>query len=368
MGKSIADHFPKPVEYAILGLIVLVIAFMFVEELALILGWGPTAMAVLIVLALLFDLFFSIEFTLRAIISLARGQFGEYMTRQRGWADLAASYPLLLFVSGPAVLLLLLGSSQNPLIGLVSVLHAVRVFRALRLLRIVKLFGRVGGDSDLTARHLGSVATIGVTSVVVVLAFAQFVPVLNAGDRGAYRETKVEALTQLFDAVRPRGQGAPDLLWIGEFLKGNPEYRDLIAVQNPEGKIVYRSPEQEALRLSAYENGAWIPLGESGYWIQLSYRSADAEHARLTLFALFVILAMFAALMLLYGRRFAQEVADPIYIMNRGLRQWEYNLEVSFPRPRPARDEIYYLAQAFNERWLPLKEQIRDYRRRKNGG
>ena len=92
----------------------------------------------------------------------------------------------------------------------------------------------------------------------------------------------------------------------------------------------------------------------------------DREHAMLNLFCLVTILAIVMVLMVLYSRSFAQQVADPIYIMDKGLRNWDYNLEVRVD-PDYANEEVFRLAKAYNERWLTIKNQIRSYRQSRGG-
>ena len=67
-------------------------------------------------------------------------------------------------------------------------------------------------------------------------------------------------------------------------------------------------------------------------------------------------------LMLLYTPIFAQQIKDPIFIMDKGLRQWDYNLEVRVDQDH-SHEEISHLARAYNERWLTIKNQIRAYRK-----
>ena len=87
----------------------------------------------------------------------------------------------------------------------------------------------------------------------------------------------------------------------------------------------------------------------------------------MNLFVLLVIIGIIMVMMLMYTRVFAQQVADPIFIMDKGLRQWEYNLEVHVDKNHP-HDEINELATVYNNRWLTIKNQIRAYRKSRNQG
>ncbi|MCB1325168.1 MAG: ion transporter [Spirochaetales bacterium] len=377
VSKAQQDHLPKVIEYAILFAIVLVIVFTVIEELAIIYHWSHDLRVQLVWIAFAFDVLFSAEFIARAIITARHGHFWYYMRAQRGWVDLLASIPLLLLVSGPALLsqlhVLTSGGDVSELMGFISVLKtakAIRVTRILRLIRVVKLFGKIQNtESAMTNRHVGTIATIMVVTLIVVLVLSQFVPALHIGDRNDNLRIRKLALTEL---LTTNGQGAPSAEWMRAYMAGNPDYQDVIRLVGPQGELVYEASDLQELSWTAYNGwsgpeGPFIALGETGFQCQLSYHPADADHARLNLFILVAIIVMLGALMSLYTGIFAQQIADPIFIMDKGLRQWEYNLEVRI-HPDHQSDEIMHLARAFNDRWLPVKNQIRAFRKGKNEG
>jgi len=90
-------------------------------------------------------------------------------------------------------------------------------------------------------------------------------------------------------------------------------------------------------------------------------------HARLNIMVLFCILAIIASFMLLYTRIFAQQIADPLYVMDKAMRDWDYNFEVKSIQGRDD-EEVFRLATAYNNRWLPLKAQIHSFRKQKGEG
>jgi hypothetical protein len=61
-------------------------------------------------------------------------------------------------------------------------------------------------------------------------------------------------------------------------------------------------------------------------------------------------------LIVTYGPHFAVSVSDPANVMLRGLSEKSYSLEVRVP-DRYSRDEIFLLAKAYNDEYLPLKER-----------
>lgn len=370
--RSGMDHFPRPIEFLILILIVLVIGLIVLEELAIVYAWSHETMVQLLIAAFVFDFLFTVEFIGRSLISAKHGQFRNYITRQRGWIDFVSSVPLLLLVSGPALYVALFSESgSGGLLAFLSILKtakAVRVTRILRLIRVIKLLGKIQNtESAMTNRHVGMIATIGVTTLVIVLFVSQFLPFVHVGDRGPHIERLNASLAALLDANRPRGEGPPDLLWIGEHIARNPALADVIRLRDANQRVVYLSGDADELIWSAHKNGAWVPVGRTGYEAQLSYRSADAEHAKLNLLILCGILAMVGAYMFVYTREMAQTIADPIFVMNKGIREWEYNLEVRVA-PSFEDEEVFQLARAYNNRWLAIKNQIRAYRRKKEGG
>jgi Ion transport protein len=365
------DHFPKPIEYAILFLIILVIGLIFLEEIAIIYAWSGEQLAYLIWAAFFFDAVFSLEFAARAVYTGRHGFFWHYIKHQRGWIDFVSSFPLLLLISGPALYLLLAqdgGEGQSlAFLSVLKTAKAVRVTRILRLIRIIKLFGKIqNAESPMANRHVGSIATMGVTAIVIALLISQFAPILHVGDRDAYLESRVTDLTHLMQTVDRAAPGAPDFNWLSKYLESSTVQSDIIRVRNQEEKLIYLNPQASQLMHSAYGAGQWISLGDSGYAAQISYHVPDAEHARLNLFVMVAILWLTLAFMLIYARMFAQQVADPLFVMNRGLRQWEYNLEVRIPAEL-ANEEVFQLAHAYNERWLSLKNQIRAFRRQRAG-
>ncbi|MCB1306921.1 MAG: ion transporter [Leptospiraceae bacterium] len=375
VNKTRQDHLPAVVEYLVIVAIVLVIVYTILEELAIIYHWSHETMVALVWVGFFFDLFFTVEFVARSIATGRHGHFSYYFLHQRGWIDFFTSIPLLVLVSGPAVYLLLQSSDDFGEIGaLAAVLHvlktakAIRVTRILRLIRVIKLFGKIQNtESTMTNRHVATISTMVVVTLIAVLMFSQFVPFLHIGNREDFLRERKTAMRELFTGHV--GQ-APDEIWIKDYISDNEVYADIIRIKTPEDEILYESPYVDELSWTAYNgwshvNGKYFEI-DNGYKYQLSYHNADSEHAKLNLFILFVIVAVIMTMMLLYTRMFAQQVADPIYIMDKGLRQWEYNLEVRIDDNYPD-DEVMHMARAYNNRWLTLKNQIRAYRRKKEG-
>ena len=183
---------------------------------------------------------------------------------------------------------------------------------------------------------------------------------MHVGDRAQYQNWKLQALTEIFESVQKGGPGAPSEKWALNLVANSPAYKDLIRLKDARDEIVYLNDDHRELDFTSFHK--FFPLGETGYSAEISYHRADAEHAKMNLFLLFAVLLLIGILMILYTPIFAQQVADPIYIMDKGLRQWDYNLEVRVQADH-SHEEISQLARVYNDRWLTLKNQIRAYRK-----
>lgn len=370
--KHSQDHLPRVIEYLVILVIVLVIVQTILEELSAVYHWSHDSEVILIWGSMIFDLFFTLEFISRSIVTFRRGEFGFYFRVQRGWIDFMTSIPLLFLVSGPTLIALLVGDTEASggafaFLSVLKTAKAIRVTRILRLIRVLKILGKIqNAESIMTNRHVATIATQMVVCLVVVLVVAQYIPFLNVGDRGENFRIRQDALIELIEASE-RGEHLSKK-WLQQNLATHESFNDVIRIRRKSTQeILYTNDNAEELIWTAYDGGAFKPIAKTGYEFQLSYHMADAVHARMNLFVLVAILAVVFVLMIFYSRIFAQQVADPIYIMNKGLRYWDYNLEVRVDLDFEE-DEIYSLAKAYNERWLTVKNQIRSYRMQKGGG
>ena len=364
------DHLPGFIETGIILLIILVIGHTITEDIAVIYHWDHRCMFYLTVAGFVFDLIFTAEFAARSIITLKHGHFKHYITQERGWIDALTSFPLLLLVSGPALVVYLTDAhAEGAFFSFLIILKtakAIRVTRVLRLIRVIKIFGKIQNtESQMTNRHVATISTIAVVSLVSVLVIAQFVPFLHIGDHEAYRQRRVSELSSLFQAASAFPEGVDRSSGIQKMIRAEGK-GDVIKIKRANGEVVFEADPGEShdLMFTAYPDSIVIPGTDAQ--VNLSFHGADAEHARLNIIVLLCILSIIGSFMLLYTRIFAQQIADPIFVMDKGLREWSYNLEV---RTLPGRDkeEVFRLAQVYNNRWLPLKSQIHSYRKTQGG-
>lgn len=358
------DHFPSWLENSIIILILLVVVQTVLEDLSVIYEWSHSTTAKLTIAGFIFDILFSAEFIARSVISKKRGDFKIYFQYHRGWIDFLSSLPLLLFVSGPAVLILIYGNEEAGVtLGFLSVLKtakAIRVTRILRLIRVVKLFGKIQNtESVMTNRHVGVISTISVVVMVLVLIVAQMAPFIRLGDHSDYLKARKVELAVMLSG----GKGSPSEKWIVQNLKLNPANRDIVKVLDVNGREVYRSENYSSLIWKTYNHGEPIRVSEK-YSVVLAHNIADSRHGKENMIIFLSILGLIFAMMFIYSKIFAQQVSDPLYVMEKGFKDWDYNFEVKI-NPHYSNDEVFELAKAYNNRWLPLKHQIRAHRAKK---
>ena len=58
--------------------------------------------------------------------------------------------------------------------------------------------------------------------------------------------------------------------------------------------------------------------------------------------------------MVIYTKHFVQTVSDVIHVLKRGYKEKDYNLQVKIREPYKD-DEIYQLAEDYNDNFLPKK-------------
>ncbi|MDH4199309.1 MAG: hypothetical protein OEV66_02925, partial [Spirochaetia bacterium] len=296
------DHFPAVVENIIIVTIILVIIHTLMEDIGAVYNWPHTTMNILGVTGFLFDLFFTLEFTARSLVSQKRGHFEYYIKYQRGWVDGLSSIPLLLLVSGPAVILLLMGSGSDAMgFGFFSILKtakAIRVTRILRLIRVLKLFGKIQNtDSPMTNRHMATISTISVVTLVMVLVITQITPFARIGDHEEYlnqRKTELTALTS---------SGESNTSWLKEYFLKSEMNQDIIELKTKNGEVLFSNPDKENLMYKAYNNGKPVEIGDN-FEAVISYFPADALHAKSNMIIFLAILGIILSVMFVYSRIF----------------------------------------------------------------
>lgn len=335
--------------------IILVLVQTFLEDYATLMGWSWDARRTLLFTGFAFDVFFSIEFLTRVYFNYVNRRLGTYFWYERGWVDLLASIPLLLLNSGPSMFALLSGSATiigvGSILNVLKVVKAIRIARILRLLRVLKIFTRIKNtDSPMAQRHVAKITTVGVSILVVgvlILTMASSLLGLPSLEI-SYQTRTAEALEYIQEA----GLASPERT---RALERYVEAEPSILIVEQDGAVRYSRYDapfyDEMFGSRDYGYGT-----AAGLEVFFDLRPVNQEQSRTSLFYFVLIVVMVLAYMLYYGPHFALTVSDPIHVMKRGMSDKSYSLEVKTPRIY-AGDDVYQLAELYNEVYLPLKDR-----------
>ncbi len=161
-------------ENFIIVVIILAIIELFLEDISRLVPWSTTGRMYLLVLGFLFDLIFTIEFTVRSIVSKNNKGWWFYFSKEKGWVDFFSSVPLLFLNSGPILLGIFFPGSviALPFLGVLNILKItkiLRIARILRLLRILKIFKISESENEIRLKRLNRVISIFVVTISIVL-------------------------------------------------------------------------------------------------------------------------------------------------------------------------------------------------------
>ena len=354
MNKKITDF----LELLVVIAIFLVLIQTFLEDFAVIAGWPWKVRSALIVSGFCFDLFFTLEFLIRLYFAAANKNASYYFFKKRGWIDLLASIPLIIFNSGPAVLSLLGAGAVFGMGGMLNVLKvvkAVRIARILRLLRILKVFKQIKhADSHMAQRHVSTIITISVTTFVFsLLVLTIGAKVLSIpGTNNDFQQKHKEAVSLFADYVT--SEGKEDTGFLKKYLN---HHQDILIIKKG-GKTLYSRYDNEYYRRNfGITDYSYIQKGNYGFFFDI--RPLNAQQSQMNLFYFIIIVIMVLAFIFYYSPHFALTVSDPIHVMKRGMEEGNYNLEVKIPN-NYSDDDIFRLAKSYNERYLPLKDRSKN--------
>ena len=342
------------IENFILFVILLVLVQTFVEDLAVLLGWSWSVRKTLVISGFGFDLFFTFEFLVRYFAALRKGRAMHYMTRERGWVDLIASLPLLLFSSGPGVIALLEGASfigAASILNILKVVKTVRIARILRLLRLLKIFKKIKFVNAVMAqRHITRIITTVISSFVLTLTAASFLlAMLNVNDAELDFVEKHEVMAKTVEHLIDQDKAS--------LLKEFEGYESVLIIRTSKGTVYTRYDNDYYDRWFGPSDYGYLESGDVEFFYSLKPIYAAESKTNLLIFT--AILIMLIVLMLTYSPHFALTITDPVNIMLRGMSDSSYNLEVLIPGEF-SEDGVYKLAQQYNEEYLPLKARSSD--------
>jgi len=349
-GRKIMKIIKQFLETIVMLAIALVIVFTFVEDLAAYLMWDWNIRRILLFIGFGFDLFFTLEFIFRYFSSIARGDTAEYLVHRRGWVDFIASVPLLLFNSGPSVYFLLSGAAFAGGVGVLNILKvikAVRVARILRMLRVLKIFRSIKSiDSVMTQRHLTRI----ISTVVVSIIFIMFTgSILFSGNFLSSPATDLmnRNPSKISKLLEDQGDAKNDLIKSLVMIRD-----DILLVKSDNQTLFTRYTDSQYEDNFGPGDFMYVQSGKTEVFFDLRYKNAtDALPGMLLL--LTIVFAVLI-LMLVYSPHFAMTISDPVFVMLKGMRDKDYNLEVDIP-DRYKHDDIFRLSAVFNDKFLTLK-------------
>ena len=340
-------------ENLIITAIILVIIQTFLDEYSRYAHWSILARNILLFAGLFFDIIFSAEFIVRSIAGCKNKKMIRYWIYERGWVDFLSSLPLLFLNSGPSVYLLLSGHLQGEAsaIGIVNVLKvvkAIRITRILRLVRIIKIFGKIqNAESPMAQHHISTISTTAVFTIIITLmAFTVITSPVdkNLTERKGYYEEQIDSVIYF-----TKNSGISQKVIINEIFEDN---NNLLKLQFKNDTVI--SNIKDHIFDAYYNHEDYAQITYKGFAVFYSLNDINREHAFWNLQNFFIIIFVVLAFMLVYSRHFAQTVSDLIHVMNKGFRKKDYNLQVKV-REEYAQDEIYKLADFYNEAYLPAK-------------
>jgi hypothetical protein len=346
----IRNFFERLVVIAIL----LVLVQTFLEDVARVSGWNWTIRRVLVITGFGFDLFFTIEFLIRFFSAAARRQAGEYVFQRKGWIDLFASVPLLLFNSGPRMAVMFLGGGPIGTLGgvfnVLKVAKAIRIARILRLLRVLKVFKNIKYTGSVMAqRHVARITSTAVTVTVLTIVLITLIQssIQKApGSAGLLNEIETVLLEEF------QGRDSAEL----------SERLPTLLMIKQEGHTIYARYENKEYRaLFGPADYTYRQIGNYQFFLSIKPQLTDQALRSMVFFILIVLMVL--TFRLFYSPHFALTVSDPVHIMRRGFAEAGYNLEVEIPR-RYRNDDIYRLAALYNREYLPLKERVKLHEQR----
>lgn len=353
--RSLKGSVTSFLESLVIAAILLVLVQTFLEDFAVLSGWSVEIRNKILLAGFFFDLFFTIEFLTRLYNAIMEGRVGRYLSVERGWIDLLASVPLLMFNSGPFALTLLTGQGiavgLGGILNLLKVIKAIRIARILRFLRIVKIFrGIKNVSSPMAQRHVASITAISVTILVLsLLSFTVFSSSLQLNGLDTAFSAQQQAVA---DHLEENKDDPADFVFALETFRET--YSNLLIVRY-RGQTLY-SRYSDSYYQEFFAPGDYTYLRKDDLELFFDQRPYVSQLSRESILFFVIVVLVVLAYLLIYSPHFALTVSDPIHVMRRGLEETNYNLEVKIPQ-KYEKDDVFQMAALYNEKYLPLKDR-----------
>jgi hypothetical protein len=346
----------KIFEGFIIGAILLVIVQTFLDEYSRFDHWNVKARNILIVSGFLFDLIFSIEFTLRTIWARRGRHTLQYWIHERGWIDFLSSFPLIILDSGPSVYLLFFAhlhqeTSALEVINILKVIKAIRVTRILRLIRIIKIFGKIhNAESKMAQHHTAEISTTAVFTIILVLLGFSIYNVTSGMSLTDERVNHYKEEMSFVSALSTRTGIPPRELALDLFAKDGTV---LMAYQ---GEDLFHSRLEPEAFAANYDSEDFSIVKEGRFTLYISHIDINRKIALDHIQSFVIIVAIVLAFMLIYTRHFVQNISDVLHVMDKGFRKKDYNLQVHV-KEEYKNHEVFQLARFYNDNYLPAKSR-----------
>ncbi len=370
-----ANNLGSFVENCIIGVIVFALFITVLDEFATVYEFTLSARNIILIASFATDLIFSIEFIARIIVTSRHGAGKHYMIHQRGWIDLLSSIPLMLISSGPEVLLMLypeIGHGAGlGFMSSVKIVKAVRVSRILRLLRLLKIMGKIHNtDSQMANRHIAVISTIATMAFIVVYSFMAFTGTLGFHEMEQQHDALYRNLATNIQNVAKQAKPEQAQEHAKEYLSqlmvnvdakqsgiAQVYYKDQLLISNYTAAQLashYKYDEKRTIVARFHGDTHVHPLVIGDVVIFVNTWPTAKDKARINIMVFFGICAILLSFMFIYSRHFVQNVTDVVHVMQKGINDPSFNLEVSV-RKDFEHDEIFELAKSYNEVLLPEK-------------
>ncbi len=344
-------------ENFILGAIILVIFQTFLDEYSRYANMRISLRNFLIFTNVLFDIIFSLEFIYRTIWASRDKKFKIYFFYNRGWVDFLSSIPLLLLNSLPTLYFFLKGDltgavSSIAIMNVLKTVKAIRVTRILRLIRLLKIFGKIhNADSKMAQRHTQTIATTGVFSIIMLLLILSFFKFNKLNTLAENREAHYYGIIKNIENIS-KTMKIPAKQLTRKMLSSD---KNILMLHYGEFMVFSNVEKTKFKKYYGYED--YINIEQNEYKALVSLLDINKVTAGINLQNFLIIVCLILCYMLIYTRHFVQTVSDIIHVMIRGFKEKDYNLQVKIREPYKE-DEIFKLAEEYNENYLPKKMKM----------
>ncbi|MBN2544630.1 MAG: hypothetical protein JXB50_02455 [Spirochaetes bacterium] len=384
MEENRSNFFYLFIELSVLFMILLVIIQTFLEDFSVYKGWSLDLVDKIKLSAVFFDLFFTFEFLTRFIDRITKGKGFFYFFCENGWIDFISSIPLLLLISLPEFLLQIKGFNLYSVfieytkvfwsflavdMTLFKFIKAVRIIRILRFARVLKIFGKIKSFvSDTVQRQIAVISTIVVTSIIL------FFLILNVFQEYGLlpkQNNKILDNELTLNRMIVNNYNYNNEINFSAILNNMLKNNDSIIKILINGIPVYEANESKKkyMKYNSMNDSDYVikydydlPVSQiiSIYYSRFQTKKLEAFN-NLIMFSLIIVVLF--SIIIIYTKIFKSSIADPVFVMRMGFEKINYVYNVKI-RKHLEDDDIFILANDYNNRWLPAKmrkiNEIRD--------